>query len=184
MNPHFIFNSLNSIQNFIVQNDSKQSNRYLAKFAKLMRMVLANSQRPKVSIEDEMTTLSFYLELEALRFNQALSYEIEIDKSIDKEKALIPTLLIQPFVENAIKHGVQTTNEQSSIDVVTSIKNAEFHFCVVNTKPNKVAKLKRKGMGLENVRRRLNLLYPNAHVLEINEMENEYQVNLTINITA
>ena len=117
MNPHFIFNSLNSIQNFIVQNDSKQSNRYLAKFAKLMRMVLANSQRPKVSIEDEMTTLSFYLELEALRFNQSLSYEIEIDKSIDKEKALIPTLLIQPFVENAIWHGIMHREEGGKLKV-------------------------------------------------------------------
>lgn len=125
MNPHFIFNSLNSIQNFIAQNDAKQSNRYLAKFAKLMRIVLANSREPKIPLADDLTALNLYLELETIRFNKALSYSLVVAPEIDQDKALIPPLLIQPFVENAIWHGImhRENGGELSISLVLSEKD-------------------------------------------------------------
>nr|WP_288935771.1 histidine kinase [uncultured Allomuricauda sp.] len=181
VNPHFLFNTLNNIYALSRQQSTETPN-VVMQLSELMRYQLESAKKEFVLVKEELEFIENYLLLEEKRLNKRCAIEFSIEGELSNYK-IAPMLLI-PFVENAIKHGVQTTNEQSSIDVVTFIKNAEFHFCVVNTKPNKVAKLKRKGMGLENVRRRLNLLYTNAHVLEINEMENEYQVNLTINITA
>ena len=95
----------------------------------------------------------------------------------------ISPMLLIPFVENAVKHGAQSTNEQSTIDISVAIKNTTLHFYVDNSKPYIVSTSKREGMGLENVRRRLNLLYPNSHVLEIDDMEKVYRVNLSIDLT-
>ena len=94
----------------------------------------------------------------------------------------ISPMLLIPFVENAIKHGAQSTNEQSTIDISVSIKNNRLYFCVANSKPSLVSISNRKGMGLENVRRRLNLLYPNSHVLEIEDTKEKYQVNLSMDL--
>ena len=93
-------------------------------------------------------------------------------------------MLLIPFVENAIKHGAQSTNEQSSIDISVSIKNNTLHFCVVNSKPSMVSISNREGLGLGNVKRRLKLLYPNSHVLEIDDKEEKYHVNLAIDLTV
>ena len=105
MNPHFIFNSLNSIQSFISDNDTLDAERYMSKFAKLMRLILDNSRKSFISIENEVTTLNHYLELEQLRFDHRFSFEVSIS-NIDDEFTLIPPMLVQPYVENAILHGV------------------------------------------------------------------------------
>jgi len=93
-------------------------------------------------------------------------------------------MLLIPFVENAVKHGAQSTNEQSTIDITVSIEKSALHFCIVNSKPSMVSELKRKGFGLENVKRRLNLLYPNSHALEIDDKEKLYCVNLSIDLVV
>lgn len=109
MNPHFIFNSLNSIQSFISGNETIDAERYLAKFAKLMRHILDNSRHSFISLENEVETLELYLELEKLRFNNRFNYTININ-SVDDEFTLIPPMLAQPYIENAILHGVSTIN--------------------------------------------------------------------------
>lgn len=106
MNPHFLFNALNSIQDFILQNDKGEANRYLGKFADLIRSTLNLSSMELIPIRDELKALQNYLELEALRFHQDLSWHISVDESIDSSYYKIPPLFIQPFVENAIKHGL------------------------------------------------------------------------------
>lgn len=106
MNPHFIFNTLNSIQYYLLDEDIHASISYLSKFAKLMRMILDNSRETSIPIEDEIRALELYLELEALRFEEKLSYAIIIDPKINTMEWQIPSLLLQPFVENAIKHGL------------------------------------------------------------------------------
>ncbi len=106
MNPHFIFNSLNSIVNFITKNDAVAAHSYLNKFAKLMRSVLESSNCEAISLEEDIKALQYYIELEALRFRDKFSYHIDIDQSLALHKVLVPPLLIQPFVENAIKHGL------------------------------------------------------------------------------
>ncbi|HAS41790.1 MAG TPA: hypothetical protein DCS93_15025 [Microscillaceae bacterium] len=106
MNPHFIFNALNSIQEFILLNEKRLANAFLGKFADLMRLTLDMSNEQQVSLLEELKVLRLYLELEAIRFEDTFYYTIEIDQYVDPEEILIPSMLIQPYVENAIKHGL------------------------------------------------------------------------------
>lgn len=106
MNPHFIFNSLNSIQRFLLDNDVRNSNKYLAKFANLMRLILNNSSHTFVVLEEVVQVLRLYIELEQLRFGNKFSFSIEIDPKIDLRTTKVPPMLIQPFAENAILHGI------------------------------------------------------------------------------
>ncbi len=107
MKPHFIFNALSSIQGFILKNDNKTAGIYLAKFSRLIRMVLENSRREYVPLAEEVTSLENYLDLQQLRFPEKFAYEIKVDEQIDQEEMAIPPLIAQPFIENAIEHGIQ-----------------------------------------------------------------------------
>lgn len=106
MNPHFIFNCLNSINRYIVKNDHKTASLYLTKFAKLIRLILDNSETHQVSLNQELDALKLYIDIESLRFDHKFSYEIEVDENIQTDSILIPPMIIQPFVENAIWHGL------------------------------------------------------------------------------
>ena len=106
MNPHFIFNTLNSIQYYVFQNDKISSNNYMTKFASLIRKTLENSRHTEISIKEELDALHLYLELEELRFKEKFDWTIRVDEEIDTLAYKIPTMLIQPYVENAITHGL------------------------------------------------------------------------------
>lgn len=106
MNPHFIFNALNSIQECIISGDTDAAQKYLLKFANLLRMVLEFSEDNMIILDREIDLLTSYIELEALRFGHAFSYQIEVDKNLDTDMILIPGLIEQPYVENAIWHGL------------------------------------------------------------------------------
>jgi len=106
MDPHFIFNALNSIQGYVMQNEKMLANHYLTSFSRLMRMVLETSNRSFVTIQEEMQFLELYLNLEQLRFNHKFTYRIECDEDINNEMAEVPGMLLQPLVENAVIHGV------------------------------------------------------------------------------
>lgn len=107
MNPHFIFNTLNAVQKYILENDKEASYRYLTRFSKLIRGFLENSRQTTISLQHELDLLRAYMEMEAMRFRNKFSYEIEIDPSLDTTSVYIPSMLIQPYVENAIWHGIQ-----------------------------------------------------------------------------
>jgi Histidine kinase/Y_Y_Y domain len=106
MNPHFMFNSLNSINNFILKNDADNASGYLTKFSRLMRLILDNSRSEWVLLENELKALELYIELEAVRFDNTFNYNIEVTKDISIETVMVPPLLVQPYVENAIWHGL------------------------------------------------------------------------------
>lgn len=106
MNPHFVFNALNSIQDYIIKNQKELASDYLGLFADLMRTYLNYSQEDEISIENELEALEMYLKLEKVRFEESLNYSIEVDDALDVYETKIPVMLIQPFVENAIKHGL------------------------------------------------------------------------------
>lgn len=106
MNPHFLFNTLNSLQDLILKHDIKNSNYYLGKYSTLMRMVLNVSGKNQISISEEIEMLDTYLQLEKLRFGEELTYSISLDPAVDADHSFLPPMLIQPFVENAIKHGL------------------------------------------------------------------------------
>ena len=107
MNPHFIFNILNSIEAYVVENDSKNASNLIQKFSTLTRIVLENSQFSMVTIQSELQLVQLYLELEQLRFNQAFHFTVELDPKLALDEIKIPSMLIQPLVENAIHHGVR-----------------------------------------------------------------------------
>ncbi|MBN2274395.1 MAG: tetratricopeptide repeat protein [Bacteroidales bacterium] len=117
MNPHFVYNCLNSIQCYIFQNDTGRSMIYLSKFAKLMRRILQSSQHEYMSIHDETELLTLYLELESMRFKGKFDYNIKVDGKIDPDYYKIPTLLLQPFVENSLWHGIQNKTGKGHIDI-------------------------------------------------------------------
>ena len=150
--------------------------------SELMRYQLESSKKEIVLLKEELEFIENYLFLEEKRLSNRCTIEFLIDGDLSGLR-ISPMLLI-PFVENAVKHGAQSTNKQSTIDISATIKNSTLHFCVDNSKPHKVSSLKRTGLGLENVRRRLNLLYPNSHVLEIDDNEKEYHVNLSIDLAV
>jgi len=117
MNPHFIFNTLNSIQYYMYQHDKMATNDYMSKFSRLMRKTLENSRFTAIPVKDELEALTLYLELEALRFKNKFNYTVTIDEDIDVVMHKIPTMLIQPYVENAICHGLMHKEEQGTVSV-------------------------------------------------------------------
>ncbi len=115
MNPHFIFNALNSVNQFISQQDERTANRFLSEFALLMRLVLENSQEDFIPLQKEQEILSLYLKLEHYRFRDKFDYEIKVDEAINTEAIQIPPMLIQPYIENAVWHGLRYKNEKGKL---------------------------------------------------------------------
>ena len=115
MNPHFIFNSLTSIQNFIISHDEIKASVYLSRFSDLVRSILNNSMVEQITLEEEIATIENYLELQKVRFTDKFDYSIEVDETINPENILIPPMLAQPFIENSIEHGFKTKKTKGSI---------------------------------------------------------------------
>ncbi|MEM9720415.1 MAG: histidine kinase [Bacteroidota bacterium] len=125
MNPHFIFNSLNSIDFYIIKNNTKKASKYLNSFSRLMRLILSNSRSNYVSLADDLEALKLYLEIEALRFNHRFSYEVTLDDTIDVDFLEIPPMLIQPYVENSIWHGLLHKKDNGKITIHYRYDEAE-----------------------------------------------------------
>jgi LytS/YehU family sensor histidine kinase len=130
MNPHFIFNCLSSINKFILKSESRAASDYLTRFSRLIRRVLTNSQLSMIPLNDEIEMLKLYLDMERLRFDNAFDYNIVYANTIEPEMIYIPPMLLQPFCENAIWHGLMHKEEQGRLDIVMSIENEELH-CVI-----------------------------------------------------
>jgi len=181
VNPHFLFNSLNSIYS-LSRQQSPETPEVVMQLSELMRYQLESSKKEIVLLKEELDFIENYLLLEEKRLSKRCNVEFLIEGDLSGLR-ISPMLLI-PFVENAVKHGAQSTNEQSRIDISATIKNTTLHFGVVNSKPTISIASNRNGLGLENVKRRLGLLYPNAHTLNIADKGKEYYVNLTIDLTV
>ena len=196
MNPHFIFNSLSSINRYIVKSDHKTASEYLTKFSKLIRMILDNSATDLVSIEKEIQSLQLYIEMEALRFDHAFKYTIEIDEIIDQEECYIPSMLLQPYVENAIWHGLlhKETGNGKLIIKLSKISDtmlaAQIEDNGIGRKKAKEMKSKevgkKKSYGMQISHDRLALLNPTngefASVL-IEDLLNEKGIELGTRVT-
>ena len=130
MNPHFTFNTLSSIQNYISRNDAENASKYLSKFAKLIRIIMENAKQTDVPLKDELHALNLYIELESLRLRDKFEYHIDVQKDIDQQYARIPSMLIQPYVENAIWHGI--TNKEGKGNLLVSVsRNGTSLKCTV-----------------------------------------------------
>ncbi|HTF03676.1 MAG TPA: histidine kinase, partial [Bacteroidia bacterium] len=167
MNPHFVFNSINSVQYFITNNDPDSSQKYLSKFAKLIRYVVDNSKLASIPVKTEIEALTLYLELEALRFGERLEYAIHVHPELDQEYMQIPSMLIQPYVENAIWHGLMHKKGNGRIDVTLEIQSGVIH-CIIEDNGigrQKSLELKKqnqpdvhKSVGMSNTRDRLEII--------------------------
>ena len=130
MNPHFIFNCMNSIDLYILKNDPDNASKYLNKFAKLVRLILNQSDEMSISLAKELEMLKYYIELEALRFDTPFSYKIQLDDAIDADETLIPSMLLQPYVENAIWHGLRHRRSKGHLDICIN-KNERVLHCII-----------------------------------------------------
>ena len=130
MNPHFIFNSLNSVQRYIMANDKESAHNYLQKFASMMRKVLENSSRPTITLSEEIATLELYLQLESLRFDNGFDFEIIVQDN-DIWQFEIPTMLLQTFVENAVWHGLMNKESRGEIDLRFSKIDKKLILCEI-----------------------------------------------------
>lgn len=166
MNPHFIFNSVQTIERLLNESRISDSKLCLDRFSNLTRTVLENSNKREISLKEELDTLKLYIELEKLRFSNPFEYDIRVEEGIDPETTLIPPLILQPFVENALKHGFRDETKRGMLSI-TIIKENDFLRCTVedngvgrkhsmSIKP--VSGFKKESLGLKITEERLNLI--------------------------
>jgi len=167
MNPHFIFNAINSIQSHILKNDSKTAQDYLAKFARLIRNVLENSKLEYIPLGQEMDTLTLYISLEQLRAGGRFKFDISIDPDVSTYNTLIPPLLLQPFVENSILHGLATLQDGSGVLKIHIKQSNTMLVCTIEDngigrkKAGEIKKHREPGhrsMGISATEDRINIL--------------------------
>jgi len=166
MNPHFIFNALNSVNSFISQNDERSANKYLSEFSKLMRAVMENSQHDFVSLSNELHILELYLGLEHFRFREKFSYSFEVDPTLDTDSIHIPPMLIQPYIENAVWHGLRYKEDKGFLLVKVG---QEADHLLVRVEDNGIGRKKSQAIktanqketvstGLRNIENRLRII--------------------------
>lgn len=185
MNPHFIFNCLNSIQNFIIHNNLEATNQYLTEFAYLIRQTLDNSEKGAISVATEIKYLSRYLELEKMRFGKLFDYSIEADPRIDIEGTWIPTMIMQPYVENCIRHGLRHKREGGGLIEIKFLQNKSGLLCIVQDngigrekaheyKSNKHVEYQSRGMSLTADRINiLNRQHAQQITIEVTDLKDE-----------
>jgi tetratricopeptide (TPR) repeat protein len=166
MNPHFIDNALQSIQYFMKEHKAEEAEEYLIKFSSLMRSVLTNSERDEIPLSKELETLEWYMQLENLRMNFPFSYTFHVDETVNVETTTVPPNILQPFVENSIKHGLFPKNAPGNIHIYIQQKENELHVIVEddgvgrdnNKAIQKPAFFKRESLGIKITQERLNIL--------------------------
>jgi LytS/YehU family sensor histidine kinase len=163
MNPHFIFNVINSIQLYVLQNQPKQAYLYLSKFSKLIRRVLQNSKEKLITLTDELEMIRLYLDLEKIRLEDDVEFEIFVEEGIEENRVLIPSMIIQPILENAIWHGIVPLDGIRPGKVYLKIFQTGDKL-MISIKDNGVGiqkddeKTKKSSMGLDLIKDRLTLL--------------------------
>lgn len=166
MNPHFVFNSLNSINNYIAQNDELAANKYLSAYSNLMRSTMENSNKDFISLSTELELLKRYLDLEQLRFSDKFSYTISVDENIDCDTIEIPNMLIQPQVENAIWHGLRYKETKGLLQLDFVLHNKQLLIKIeddgIGFTKSQLLKTKNQqshnSIGIKNTKNRITLL--------------------------
>jgi tetratricopeptide (TPR) repeat protein len=179
MNPHFIFNSLNSIKLYIINNDKDKAVYYLNKFSKLIRTILSNSKEKDISLADELATMELYMNIENIRFSNKIRFEIAVEEGIETNHVRIPSLILQPFLENAIWHGLSSKDGDKKLSL--SVKRDGENQLTIQIEDNGIGRrqsaeiksrktLNNKSIGIDLTTERLNNYYKDFqgdHSLEI-----------------
>ncbi len=182
MNPHFLFNSLNSIKLYIINNEKKNAVYYLNKFSKLIRKILEASSLKEISLAEELETVELYMNIENIRFSNEINFAINIDKDIDANNIKIPSLILQPFLENSLWHGLSTKEGEKQIRL--QVRKHNDYFTEISIIDNGVGRdasekikksklLKRKSVGIDITKERLSNFskdYQNSFEVEISDL--------------
>jgi tetratricopeptide (TPR) repeat protein len=185
MNPHFIFNALNSVNNYIAKSDERGANRYLSDFSTLMRAVLENSEEDFIPLSKELALLQLYMKLEHSRFPDKFDYQINVGESIDVESFQIPPMLLQPYIENAIWHGLRYKEEKGFLHV--HLESLDKNSIKIRIEDNGIGRKKsaalktqnqkkQKSKGMGNISKRiaiLNTMYKDKVDVRISDLEQE-----------
>jgi two-component system, LytTR family, sensor kinase len=183
MNPHFLFNAMNSIQQFILKGDIENANRYISKFSVLLRKVLYSSQQDFITIDEETELLGLYLDIEQLRMGDDFSYTITVDEEIEADACKIPGMLLQPFVENALKHGLALKEGEKKLAVNFSFYDEQWIMVQVSdngigrtaaetVKQQQNKMLPHESKGIQLIKERLQLLGASREVITIEDQLN------------
>ena len=171
MNPHFLFNSLNSINNFVIKSDVEKASDYITKFSKLIRVILNSSSSPTSTLSDELEILALYVKLEQMRVNGGFNYIVNVDNTLSLDTIKVPPLFLQPFIENAIWHGIMKMEGEKIIELIIKKEKGNV-LCIIQDNGigiNKAKELshmsqKRKFFGAEATENRIRILYQNKDV--------------------
>lgn len=185
MNPHFIFNSLNSIKLYIINNEKENAVYYLNKFAKFIRKILMASSEKEIPLSNELDTMELYMNIENIRFSNAIELKVLIDENVNAHNIKVPALILQPFIENAIWHGLSLKEGDKKIEVTVE-KNKKRHITIsiadngvgreVSKEINKQKTLKRKSFGIKLTKERLENFskrYTNKYNIKIEDLHDE-----------
>ncbi|MAS51870.1 MAG: hypothetical protein CMD20_01570 [Flavobacteriales bacterium] len=181
MNPHFIFNALNSVNSFISENDQRSANKFLTSFSRLMRLVMENSEYDFISTQKELEILEIYLELEHFRFKDKFDYKINVDDFLDDDDFEIPPMLIQPYIENAIWHGLRYKENSGNLTLQLTKKEKKLHVTISDNGigRKKSAELKtsnqkkNRSTALRNIKERIHIVNE-LHGLKIDVSINDF----------
>ncbi|MBU2938309.1 tetratricopeptide repeat protein [Lacinutrix sp. C3R15] len=185
MNPHFIFNTLNSIKLYIINNEKENAVYYLNKFSKLIRKILVASKEKEISLADELETMTLYINIENIRFNNEIKYNVNIEKNVNTETIKVPSLILQPFLENALWHGLSSKTKNKEINIqVSKLKHNAISICITDNgigriaseKINRQKTLKRKSVGIAITKERLDNFskqFTNDYTLDIIDLYDE-----------
>ncbi len=164
MNPHFIFNSLNSIKLYIINNEKENAVYYLNKFSKLIRKILIASKEKETSLKGELETMQLYMNIENIRFSNEINFEINVEDSLNLDVIKVPSLILQPFLENSLWHGLSSKSKDKNIKLNVKPKESRFVSIEIidngigrsaSATINKNKRLKRKSVGIELTKARL-----------------------------
>ncbi|MEL6657306.1 MAG: histidine kinase [Bacteroidota bacterium] len=179
-NPHFLFNVLNSIYALARKKDDRTEETVL-RLSKLLRFMIYECNAAFIPLEKEVQMIRDYLKLEEVRFQDKV--ELQFEESIDDTAYKIPPLLLLPLVENAFKHGVSESRTKGEVQINLVVQDGRLSFMVANSVETPVAvEANKDGLGLQNIRRQLSLLYPEVHQLEIEPTSQHFRVILTLNL--
>lgn len=197
MNPHFIFNSLNSIKLYIINNEKENAVYYLNKFSKLIRKILIASKEKDTSLQDELETMQLYMNIENIRFDNEIDFNINVDDNINTEVTKVPSLILQPFLENALWHGLSAKEDDKKINL-NVFKNAPNYITIeiidngigrmASKKIRDNKKLKRKSVGIDITKARLanfSKAFENSYslaIVDLYESESPSGTKITLNI--
>lgn len=193
MNPHFIFNALNSVNHYISEKDERSANKYLSEFSRLMRAVLENSQEDFITLQKEIEIISLYLRLEHDRFKEKFDFELKVSDDLDRENIMIPPMLVQPFVENAVWHGLRYKEVKGSLMVNYDL--ADGHL-VVTIEDNGIGRRrsadlktrnqqKNASTGMQNIENRvriINDMYSSNISVLVEDLENDGGTRVTLDL--